>query len=234
LDALLSSADRKTIARALALPASVVEEAVTDNRSILSTATMPAVARYAGIVYDGLCLSGLSAAARRRADRDVLIFSGLFGVLRGGEPIPAYRVPAKASLPGLGIAGTFWRPRLDSHLPSLLGHGIIIDLRSADYGAMWKPRRSEVAGARLISVRILSPRAAGDFAVISYPSKYHKGKLAAGLLERAAAGRPVESPEDILDTWLALGGLDGQVIGSPSGIGVELRTKTATVVSNAR
>ncbi|MDQ1732732.1 MAG: uncharacterized protein QOK10_2891, partial [Pseudonocardiales bacterium] len=233
LEALLVSADRETIARALALPASVVDEAVTDNGSILSTATMPAVARYAGIVYDGLCVRELSAAARRRADRDVLIFSGLFGVLRGGEPIPVYRVPAKASLPGLGIAGTFWRRHLDSQLPSMLGGGLIIDLRSADYAAMWKPR-DEAARARLISVRILSPRPAGDFAVISYPSKYHKGRLAAALLERAAGSAPVASPQDILDTWSGLGGLDGRIIDSPAGVAVELRTKTAAVVSNAR
>ena len=32
--------------------------------------------------------------------------------LRGGDPVPAYRVPAKAVLPGLGSAGTFWRRRL--------------------------------------------------------------------------------------------------------------------------
>ncbi len=56
---------------------------------------MPALDRYAGIVYDGLFLQPLSEAARAVADREVLIFSGLFGVLRGGDPVPAYRVPGQ-------------------------------------------------------------------------------------------------------------------------------------------
>ena len=73
---------------------------------------MPAMRRYAGTVYAGLDVADAVARRRRLAGRELLIFSGLFGVLRGAEPVPAYRVPAQAVLPGLGVLASFWRRQL--------------------------------------------------------------------------------------------------------------------------
>ena len=54
--------------------------------------------------------------------------------------VPDYRVPAKATLPGIGVAATFWRPVLGVTVPALLAPGLVVDLRSSDYAAMWRPR----------------------------------------------------------------------------------------------
>jgi len=108
LDRLLDAGEADA-ARALLLPDSVAAEALRDNRRLRTAPTMPALDRYAGVVYDGLFLQPPSEPARAVAHRELLIFSGLFGVLRGGDPVPPYRVPAKAALPGLGVLATFWR-----------------------------------------------------------------------------------------------------------------------------
>jgi len=215
-------------AAALLLPDSVAAGAIEDNRRVRTAPTMPALDRYAGIVYDGLFLQPLSDAARAVADRELLIFSGLFGVLRGGDPVPAYRVPAKAALPGVGVLSTFWRPRLAALLPPLLDRGPVIDLRSGDYAAMWQPA-GRAEASRLVSVRVLSPRPDGTLGVISFASKLAKGRLAAALLERRATGQPVQEVADLAAAWTVAGGSD--LIERPAphgGTALQLITATAT------
>ncbi|HEV2887875.1 MAG TPA: peroxide stress protein YaaA [Jatrophihabitans sp.] len=224
LDELLAGPDA---ARSLLLPDSVAADALADNRRVRTAPTMPALDRYAGIVYDGLFLQPLSDAARAVANREVLIFSGLFGVLRGGDPVPAYRVPAKAWLPGVGVLATFWRSRLEALMPALLDRGPLIDLRSGDYAAMWQPGDRGPRAGRLVSVRVLSPRPDGSLGVISFASKLAKGRLTAALLERRAAGQQVRTIADIAAAWAAAGGSDLVERRTPHGSALDLITATA-------
>jgi len=220
--ALVKLLDQPEAAAALLLPASTAEAALAANARALSSPTLPAMRRYAGVVYEGLRADQLSPAAQHSARTSLLVFSGLLGVSRGGDPVPDYRVPAKASLPGLGIAGTYWRRRLGAVLPALLDRGPIIDLRSADYAAMWQPAAGSAEAARLIGVRILSRTPAGRLAVVSYPSKLAKGRLAAALLERSAGGRPVQDAADVLAAWTELGGRDGTATDGARGAVLDL------------
>jgi cytoplasmic iron level regulating protein YaaA (DUF328/UPF0246 family) len=207
----LLAGDRVGAATALHLPASVAEEALRADARVGDAPTIAALRRYTGVVYQGLDAAGLSPAARRLAERQVLIFSGLFGVLRGGDPVPAYRVPAKAVLPGVGLLSAFWRDTLIEAMPGLLGDGPVLDLRSADYAAMWRAPRP--LAERIITVRILSPKPAGGHGMISHPSKFGKGRLAAAILERAAAGSPLASVHDVAGAWSACGGRRSEVTG---------------------
>jgi uncharacterized protein len=212
LDALqtLLTGDPAKSAEALLLPAGVAAEALAVNASIERSPTTPALRRYAGVVYDGLGFDALTPEVQRLAGRRVFVFSGLWGVVRGDEPVPNYRVPAKAALPGVGVVGTFWRPLLDRALPPLLGRDLVVDLRSSDYASMWRPR-GELA-ERVVSVRVLSPLPLGGVGIVSYRSKYAKGRLAAALLERAAAGESLMSSGDVAQAWVGQGGADAQVI----------------------
>lgn len=191
-------------ARALLLPPSAAGAALPANRAVRTSATLPALRRYGGVVYEGLAAAGLDDAEHRAAARSTLIFSGLFGVLRGDEAVPDYRVPAKAVLPGIGVAGTYWRPLLDVAVPALLGRGLVVDLRSSDYAAMWRPR-GDVA-ARTVQVRVLSPLPGGGLGVVSHPSKWAKGRLTAALVRRVLAGAPVRTAADVAAAWLDDGG----------------------------
>lgn len=201
---------RTAAVEALLLPAGVADAALAANAAVAGSRTLPALRRYAGVVYDGLEFAGLDAAQQRLAGRSTWIFSGLLGIVRGDEPVPDYRVPAKAVLPGVGVAGTFWRPVLDDVVPGLLRRGVIVDLRSSDYAAMWRPR-GELA-ERTVGVRVLSPAPRGGHAVISYTSKLGKGRLAAALVRRVAAGEKVTGPDDVAAAWLACGGADAVAV----------------------
>ena len=202
LDALrhLVDGDPSAAAEALLLPGGVAAAALAANAAVLDSPTTPALRRYAGVVYDGLGYAGLSEPEQRIAGRVCWILSGLFGVVRGDEAVPDYRVPAKAVLPGVGVAGTFWRPVLDRVLTPMLRRGLIVDLRSSDYAAMWRPDRA--TATRVVTVRILSPAPRGGHAVISYPSKFAKGRLAAELIRSTAAGAPPSSVDDVAAAWL--------------------------------
>lgn len=217
IDALvrLARGDRAAAATALALPPAVVDEALAADAAVLDSPTMPALRRYAGVVYLGLDLASLTPAERRFAARRTLVFSGLFGVVRGDEQVPDYRVPAKAVLPGLGVAGTFWRPVLTDILPGMVHRDLVVDLRSSDYAAMWRPD----GAVRRVGVRVLSPVRTG-YGVVSYNSKLAKGRLAAALVRREVAGQRVRSVEDVLAAWQACGGVRGEITGS----GVDLYT----------
>ncbi|MCW2541735.1 MAG: hypothetical protein JWN95_3460 [Frankiales bacterium] len=235
LDALARTISLPSAAQRLLLPESIAPTALAENSAVLTGPTMPALRRYQGVVYEGLAADRLSPAASVAAGRAVLIFSGLFGVLRGDEPVPAYRVPAKAKLDSIGIAGTFWRPYLQLAMPALLGRQDepIVDLRSADYAAMWQPLRDDPLARRVIGVRILSPKPNGELAVISFASKYAKGLLAAGLLERLATGDHVRTAADVAETWLRIGGRAARVLAAQSGTQLELVTQTSTLPINS-
>lgn len=205
-------------ADALALPPGVAARALRADAEVLDSATTPALRRYTGTVYTGLAYPTLDAFARRTADGSILVFSGLFGVVRGDERIPDYRVPAKAVLPGLGVAAAFWRPVLTEVLPTTLRRGLVVDLRSSDYAAMWRPPAA--MRERVVTVRVLSPVPRGGHAVISYASKLAKGRLARALVLRAAGGQRVVGIDDVTAAWATVGGTDA----NPSGTGVDLYT----------
>lgn len=116
---------------------SAVPEARAWLRQIHRAPTMPAVERYAGVVYEHLDVASLPPQARRRAGRHVLIPSALFGPLLGDDPVPAYRLLMAARLPEpVGRLAAFWRPHVADRIGDVLADGAtVVDLLSAEYAA---------------------------------------------------------------------------------------------------
>ncbi|MFW5501182.1 MULTISPECIES: YaaA family protein [unclassified Maridesulfovibrio] len=67
-----------------------LEKAITANREVLSSKTMPAIERYTGVVYDAIDYQTLKN--KSDFDEKVLIVSGLFGLVRPTDLIPNYRL----------------------------------------------------------------------------------------------------------------------------------------------
>jgi hypothetical protein len=139
------------------------------NAALCTSPTTPAVERYTGVLYDALAVRTLTRAQRARADRRLVIGSALFGLVRAGDPIPAYRLSAGCALPGLPPLRTLWRPVLG---PALAASGeLVVDLRSGAYRAL-----APVPGA--VTVDVVSERPDGTRAVVSHANKAHKGLVA--------------------------------------------------------
>jgi cytoplasmic iron level regulating protein YaaA (DUF328/UPF0246 family) len=202
----LSAGDPAAAAAALHLPPATVADAVRANAAARRSPTMSALDRYTGVLYAALDVPGLSAAERAVAERSLVVFSGLFGLVRGGDAIPAYRVPAKAVVEGVGPLTPYWRSRLGATVAPLLGAQFAVDLRSTDYSALWSPTgplRHQVLGVRVLAERRVGRKKVAR--TISFHSKHGKGLLTRALLAAAAAGREPASADDVAQVGAALG-----------------------------
>jgi uncharacterized protein len=161
-----------------------------DKNLALETApTLRAGELYTGVLYDNLSLATLDADARARAEDSVLIFSGLWGVVRPSDRIPPYRLSMGVTLPVLGGLATFWRPYLTKELDRL--PGLVVDMRSGTYAGAWKP------GERSVGVRVFR-----DGKVVSHMAKATRGEVTRVLLESPTAP---ESPSDLAKLLTARG-----------------------------
>ncbi|MFF7932860.1 MULTISPECIES: peroxide stress protein YaaA [unclassified Streptomyces] len=164
---------------------------VAKNVELRTAGARPAGEIYTGVLYDALDLASLDAAAKKRARRSLLVFSGLWGAVRVTDRIPSYRCSMGVKLPGLGALGTHWRAPMADALTEVAGDGLVLDLRSSAYAAAWKPK-GEVAG-RTATVRVLH---APTRKVVSHFNKATKGRMVRSLLSAGVApGGPAELVE---------------------------------------
>ncbi|GAA2284427.1 peroxide stress protein YaaA [Streptomyces hawaiiensis] len=171
---------------------------VAKNAELRTAGARPAGEIYTGVLYDALGLASLDTAAKRRAARSLLVFSGLWGAVRVSDRIPSYRCSMGVKLPGLGALGAHWRTPMASVLPEVAGGGgLVLDLRSAAYAAAWKPK-GEVAG-RTASVRVLH---APTRKVVSHFNKATKGRIVRSLL---TSGTDPEGPAELVEALRDLG-----------------------------
>lgn len=192
----LSSGEAEKAADTLGLGSTQAEE-VARNAELRSAPTAAAGKVYTGVLYDALDLASLDGTARRRAARWIAITSGLFGLLRPGDRIPAYRLSGDVSLPGVGAVSSYWRGHLDDAVRRAAGNGLVVDLRSSTYASFWRPGR-ELA-ARVVTVRVLHEQG-GVRKVVSHFNKATKGRLVRSLLERGSmAATPARFTDDLRD-----------------------------------
>ena len=148
---------------------------VAKDAALTTSRTMPALRRYTGVVYEALSHATLSPTGSRRATGSLRVASALFGLLAPRDPVPAYRLSAGTSLPGVGSLAAAWRPVLE---PELAAHRLVVDLRSGPYAALARVPHA-------VQVRVLR-EADGARTVVSHDNKWTKGLLARALCEGGA------------------------------------------------
>lgn len=198
----LCGGDEEKAAQVLGLSPGLRGE-IAKDAALLGAPTMPAGELYTGVLYDALGLATLDAPARRRAEQSLLVFSGLWGAVRIGDPIPSYRCSMGVRLPALGGLGAYWRGPMAEVLPAVAGRDMVLDLRSAAYGAAWKPK-GDVA-ARTATMRVLQVTVVDGVekrSVVSHFNKATKGRLVRALLE--SGDRP-RDPGELTEVLRGLG-----------------------------
>jgi cytoplasmic iron level regulating protein YaaA (DUF328/UPF0246 family) len=198
LDALVSlcEGDRAKAAEVLGLGATQHDLVDLDAR-LRSAPTARADQVYTGVLYDALDAATLSTAAKRRAAGRLAVTSSLFGLVRPGDRIPAYRLSGDTTLPGLGAVAGHWRDQLGPAVSDAVGRGLLVDLRSTTYVAFWRPT-PDVTTA---SVRVLHEHR-GARKVVSHFNKATKGRIVRALLESGADPR---TPARLVDALRDLG-----------------------------
>ncbi|MFE9533929.1 peroxide stress protein YaaA [Streptomyces sp. NPDC006691] len=176
---------------------------VAKNVELRTAGTRPAGEIYTGVLYDALDLASLDAAAKRRAAKSLLVFSGLWGAVHTGDRIPSYRCSMGVKLPGLGALGAYWRGVMDPVLTEAAGTGLVLDLRSSAYAAAWKPK-GDVA-SRTATVRVLHSQIVDGVekrSVVSHFNKATKGRIVRDLL---TSGAGPAGPAELVETLRGLG-----------------------------
>jgi len=200
LDALttLCRGDADAAAVTLGLGTTQIDE-VGRNAALPEAPTARADHVYAGVLYEALDLASLDAGARRRATSWLAVTSSLFGLVRPGDRIPAYRLAGGVSLPGTGPVATWWSRHLDGAVRAAAGRGLVVDLRSSTYVPFWRPAPD--LAPKVVTVRVLH-EVAGVRKVVSHFNKATKGRLVRALLEDGTAPT---SPARFADHLAALG-----------------------------
>lgn len=192
LNALVSlSADPEEARRVLRLSDRQAGD-IEDNRMLRTAPTMPAVDRYTGVLYEALAADDLDRAGRSWLGRHVLIHSAPFGPIGALDPIPAYRLAAGTSLPGIPPLRRHWSGPTGA---ALAGAGFVLDLRSEAYASLGPiPATTPTAYVRVVT---------GTGRALNHFNKKAKGELVRAL----AMTRPrVRRLSDLL-AWASESGL---------------------------
>jgi cytoplasmic iron level regulating protein YaaA (DUF328/UPF0246 family) len=139
------------------------------NSSLIGAATLPAWQRYTGVVWDHLDAATLTPAARKQ----IVVVSGLLGLVRGDDPVPDYRLKMGANLTPLGKLSTWWRESLTAELERVARRRLVVDLLPQEHRAALV-----LDGLEGVSLTLVDPtgKPGGHFA------KAAKGELARAIL----------------------------------------------------
>lgn len=174
----LSRGNKTRAAEVLGLGSSQLE-LLSRNADIVESPAAPAIEVYTGVLYDHLDFSSLKAPARKHLDKTVVIASALFGVVRAGDRIPAYRLSGGTTLPGLGTLAGVWKPALGDAINELSAGGLILDLRSGPYMNLAKPTGDWKN--RTVTVRVFNEKN-GKRSIVSHFNKATKGDIVRDLM----------------------------------------------------
>ncbi len=166
---------------------------IARNTRLLELPTRRAGDVYAGPLHGGLDLASLTGAAVERAERSVVITSALWGALRPGDRIPAYRMRSWSNLVGIGRVEPTWRTVLPGLLAELAGPaGVIFDLRPPSFQALGMPTD---LGHRTAAVRV-NQTDRGGVRIGDVIAKRIRGEAAHRLL---ASGTDPADPDALAD-----------------------------------
>jgi hypothetical protein len=116
------------------------EDAAPYLTDIYTAPTLPAVERYDGVAYEYLDYPTLDADARSYLGTHLIIFSNLFGPLRGGDRIPTYKVKQGNTIGDIAPE-RYYKAAFNDALDAMTNDSEILDLRAGYYDKFFKPSR---------------------------------------------------------------------------------------------
>jgi hypothetical protein len=157
--------------------------------------TLPAIERYAGVLFGHLDAPSLPAGAASRLERDVVLLSALWGLVAPADRIPAYRLTMGTVLEPLGRLSGWWRPRLSPVLDTRVAGAVVWDLLSSEYAAAWRPLTGTTYARRITPRIVAEVRSAGGGTTRAAVS--HEAKAVRGALARQVLLHGLDSPEQL-------------------------------------
>lgn len=192
---------------------------ISQNLEIYDAPALAAWQLYDGVLYEAakfaqIFSSGAPAqggqyqGGQRQLEELTLVFSALFGPVRLTDLITPHRLSGSVKLPGQGSVASIWSKALKELLAQQLSGHVVVDLRSAEYGAMYRPTRGSDCLLLNIGVAKVNP-ATGKRSVVSHWAKHTRGLLAGALLRAVAGGQLAANEGDVDEILQVAAGLEG-------------------------
>lgn len=149
------------------------------NAAIREAATLPAMDRYTGVLFDALDAGTLPPRARGWLGEHALIQTAPLGPIGAADPIPPYRLAAGTALPGVAPLRRHWADATRAALaddPAVRSE-LVLDLRSQAYVAL-APLPPRAAAAY---VHVVTRGSDGHQRALNHFNKKAKGEFARAL-----------------------------------------------------
>lgn len=177
-----------------------LDETIRLNRSFRTSTTMPARELYAGIMYQAIDFKTLAKKEQQLFDKQALIVSGLFGLVRPTDRLPPYKLKIGANLGGVvGKLANFWRGPVSDVLRHELKGKVVWDFLPDQHRRVWDGSGEIRACHQVKFVKRVIRSGVAEWKTISHHSKALKGALIRHLLEKDAdnpkALRDFEHPD---------------------------------------
>lgn len=154
------------------------------------------------------CQADQPQGLQRQLEELTLVFSALFGPVRLTDLITPHRLSGSVKLPGQGSVASIWSKALKELLTQQLSGHVVVDLRSSEYGAMYRPACGGECLTLNIAVAKVNP-ATGKRSVVSHWAKHTRGLLAGALLEAVAGAQLSGSEGDVDEILQVAAALEG-------------------------
>ena len=135
------------------------------KKSILTLPTTKAIQRYIGVAFEAIDYNNLSEKAQKYLDKNLFIFSNLFGVIKANCLIPNYKFKQGAILPSFNQE-KYYKQYLKKYLDNLLDDEII-DLRAKYYNKYY-----QITNKKVITFKFLK-----NGKVVSHWAKHYRGQI---------------------------------------------------------
>ena len=110
------------------------------SKNLFDGPTMKAINRYDGVAFDYLEYTKLNSSEQSYIDKNVLIFSNLFGPISSGDLIPEYKLQQVETFDNVKIE-KFYNENFSAILDETLKDEDLIDLRAGFYEKFYKIKK---------------------------------------------------------------------------------------------
>jgi hypothetical protein len=195
--ALISVSERPRSSKALlGVKGPALEKTRAENAALRTTPTLPAIERYTGVMYDAIEHRTLDAGAREVFGQSVIIMSGLFGMVRPFDMIPAYKLKMGGKVMRGKSCAVIWKKLLTKSLADSVQGGVVWDLLPNEHSAAWDP--SAITYEKRFTVKFVERNVDGQLKTVNHWSKLLKGALIRHLVSNEEAAGSAESALDLV------------------------------------
>lgn len=135
------------------------------KENILNSSFEKAILRYSGVAYKVLQYSNLNSQAQEFINKNVIIFSDLFGAISADEKIPYYKIKQGAKLDKIDITN-FCSQNFSKFLDEEFLNEEILDLRASFYEKFYEIKQ------KYISMKFLK-----NGKNLSHFAKFYRGEV---------------------------------------------------------